>query len=275
MTSLSNEHAARLIVELSDQELLRGPPRDLLHKAQANPYYGQGFRHEPHVSRTSNGIVNFALLVHTNFMLLLFPGSSRLIQNWALRTGNFSFRRVRQMDGKVHKGFWLQVTSYWSDLKLKLRQWSTLPVVLGGYSRGGACAVITALRVEREFGLNRIQAIITLGQPACVNFDLGERISADWGQRYIRIVTSTDLIPLAPTWPWYHQAGVVWYYQKDGTLLKKPSKDQIERAIRSDNPLMRRPKSLIGFLRATKRQAQLLIKGHGLATYRACLNANT
>ena len=180
MTSLCNQRTARLIAELSDQELLSGSSRDLLHKAQADPYYGPGFRHEPHVSRTSSGNVNFALLVHTQIVVVLFPGSSRLIQNWASRTGNFSFRRVRQMDGKVHKGFWRQVASYWSELKSELDQWSTLPVVLGGHSRGGACAVITALRVERDFGLNRIQAVITLGQPACVHFKLGRRITADW-----------------------------------------------------------------------------------------------
>ena len=119
-------------------------------------------------------------------------------------------------------------------------QWNTLPVVPVGHSRAGACEVKTALLVEREFGLNRIQAVITLGQPACIHFKLGRRIAADWGQRYIRIVTSTDLIPLAPTLPWYNRVEVVWYYKKDAARIENPSKDEMEEAIRSDDPLMRR-----------------------------------
>ncbi len=143
--------------------------------------------------------------------------------------------------------------------------------MLGGHSRGGACAVITALLVQRTYELERVAAVITLGQPGCVSLKLARRIRRDLGRRYVRIVTSTDIIPLAPTWPWYTHAGVMWFYKMDGTRIENPLKDDIEEAIREDNPLMRRHRSLIRFAMSVWRQTQVVIDGHALGTYRACL----
>ncbi len=261
---------ASLIAELSEQNLLRGDPYDLLLQAQSDPMFGAGFQRLPYVSRNRGKNVNFALLQHTDFILLVFPGS-KLLQNWTSRTGNFSIRRVRQLGGKIHKGFWTQVDSYWAELSRRLAQCDTLPVVLGGHSRGGACAVIAALLVEQYLGNYRLAAVITLGQPACVNFKLARRINRDWGERYLRVVTSTDLIPLAPTWPWYYRAGEVWFIKKDCTRLVNPSKDDIEEAMREDNPLMRSQRSLPRFFLAARKQAVRVREGHDLATYRDCL----
>ena len=116
---------------------------------------------------------------------------------------------------------------FWEELARELNHLPTLPIVFGGHSRGGACAVITALRVEQQYELRRVAAVITLGQPGCVNLKLARRIRRDWGRRYVRIVTSTDIIPLAPTWPWYTHAGVMWFYKMDGTRKENPLKDDI------------------------------------------------
>lgn len=266
-----NEQLSVLIAELSDQDLLRGDPEDLLQHAQADQYFGDGFHSLPYVSQNDKNNINFALLQHRDFILIIFPGS-KMIQNWTSHTGNFSFRRVRRLGGKIHKGFWRQVDSHWSELTNKLSTCESLPLVLGGHSRGGACALIAALRVEHEFGFDRIGAVITLGQPGCVNFKLARRINRDWGDRYVRVVTSTDVIPLAPTWPWYYHGGKVWFCKKNSTRLVNPNKDQIEQAVREDNPLMHTQRNLLMFFLSIQRQAQRIREGHDLTTYCDCLN---
>ncbi len=221
------------------------------------------------MSRNESGNVRYALFYHDEFMLVIFPGSRMTSEDWAGEKGNFSFERVTvpEIGGKVHEGFWKQVDSYWSELAAKLDQYPNVPVVVGGHSRGGACAVIAGLRIERELQ-NRLAAVVTVGQPKCVNFKLATRIEREWADRYVRIVSSTDPIPLVPPEPWYYHAGTVWFYDKRGVCRVNPTALEIEEAIRRDNPAaMREHGNLAKYALAVVKQGWTSIAGHKLTYY--------
>lgn len=260
-----------LVTSLSRKEVLHGEPEHFLHQARLNRKYGTGFRELPCVSRSESGHVNYVLVHHCDFILVIFPGS-RTCEDWTSGTGNLVIKRVSEMGGKVHQGFWKQVNSYWGIVARQLGQGSDVPVVLAGHSRGGACAVISALRVEHELGIHRIGAVITLGEPGCINYDIASRINTTWGGQYARIVSSTDPVPLAPSKPWYHRAGVMWFYDKDGTRWIDPTRDVMEEVIRRDNPFMQAHRDVPMCVLALMKQAWECKKGHDLAHYHILVN---
>ena len=229
------------------------------------------------MSRNENGDVTYALFYHVDFMLVIFPGSRITIGNWAGERGNFSFERIGipEMGGKVHKGFWRQVDSYWSELAGKLGQYPNVPLVVGGHSRGGACAVIAGLRIEQELQ-NKLAAVITLGQPRCVNRKIAEQIQPKWKDRYLRIVSSTDPIPLAPLEPLYYHTGTVCFYDRTGVCRVDPKESEIKDAIRRDNPLMMlEHRNVARYVQAVVKQSWECIAGHNLSYYDALIHGIT
>ncbi len=269
---------APLVTTLSPPKLLAGNIQRLDERAKCNRNYGLGFRHHPpHVSRNGDGDVTYALFYHDDFMLVIFPGSKITVRNWAGERGNFSIDRVAvpELGGKVHEGFWEQVDSYWPELARKLGQHPNVPVVVGGHSRGGACAVIAGLRIEMELQ-NRLHAVITLGQPRCINRKVAERIQRKWADRYVRIVSSTDPVPLAPPEPFYYHAGTVWFYDKNGERRVNPMEYEIKEAIRRDNPAkMREHRSVTRYVKAMVKQAWECIEGHKLTYYHSLVHGTT
>ncbi len=247
---------------------MRGDERTLLKHAQEDQALGWGFRHLPVSSWNETGNLNFVLLHHMNFMLVIFPGS-KMLENWTTDRGNLNVRKINFLHGRIHEGFWYQVDSYWTHLVSLLDGRPGTPVVFAGYSRGGTCALISALRFRAERGKVRIGAIITVGQPMCVDSNLARKINHWRPREYIRIVTSNDVIPLAPSnFIDYAHAGVMWFYNKSGKLWINPSEEVINAAIRQDNSLLQPHDSPLGFLLAIPDQVEELKKGHSLTNYR-------
>ncbi len=221
------DNYVKLVTALSPQKLLRGPEKDLLKCAKKDEHFGKGFEKKPVSYKNKNRNLNFVLLYHEHFKLVIFPGS-KMLENWIpVDGGNFNLDQIEYQSGKVHEGFWNHVNSYWATLVSLLKECPNIPVVFAGHSRGGACALISALRFNDEQSQVPIEAIITIGQPMCVDLDLANEIDRLWPNKYIRVVRSTDIIPLGPpNLVQVADTGLKWLYEKSGnittTRLQKP-----------------------------------------------------
>lgn len=174
MDQLQRDYLTPLTLALTSRTAMAGGKKELLARARA---YDDGFQHV--ITRySSDGVLQFALLFHTHYNLVLYPGT-RHKSDWL---SNCSCAPTRYRDGYVHSGFWHSVDDTWSSLKRALVK-TDGPVVFAGHSRGGACAVIAALRWKDE----RMGAVITFAQPRVVDASLAERIlTKRWGSRYTR-----------------------------------------------------------------------------------------
>ncbi len=103
-------------------------------------------------------------------------------------------------EGRVHRGFFVNVEAVWDDVLRELRQGSAPEVIyVTGHSLGGAMAVLAAtqLRSMDEFK-TKMRGVYTYGQPA-----VGDQTFADWGTKTIgsmlyRHVYHHDLVPQLP-----------------------------------------------------------------------------
>ncbi len=175
MDGLHRDYLTPLIVSLTARDAMEGGRKELLARARA---FDPGFEYAT-TRYSDDGVLQYALLEHAQYNLVLYPGT-RCKSDWV---NNMSCVPTRFRDGWVHSGFWSAVSESWPSLKRALGR-TEGPVVFAGHSRGGACAVLSALRFGNE---ERLGAVITFAQPRVVCSTLAERIlTKRWGERYTR-----------------------------------------------------------------------------------------
>lgn len=175
----------KAFVKLSSKKILRGRKKKLLAAAQA---IDGGFS-DP-VQQYTGDELQYAVIRHTRFLLVLFPASMLRLNDWV---SNADIRKVKFRGGSVHKGFWSHVDSYWPKLLQLFESEPNKSIVFAGHSRGGACAVVAALRFTLSLpeGDARLAAVITIGQPPVVSKNLAVNVLTErWGRRYKRFVSS-------------------------------------------------------------------------------------
>ncbi len=224
-----------LVTALSDPNLVRGDENKLLMQARQDKHFGADFVSDALISRDVGDFVNFLILPHTDFMLVIFPGSKMVSSDWTTVTGNLRIEQLDYLNGRVHQGFWNKVETYWENLAAIVNSAPEKRLIFAGHSRGGACAVISALRYGVEFGRRRVAAVVTIGQPRCVDERLAFTVNEMWGERYIRVVTSTDVVPSTPPKELgYKHAGNLWLYDKHGRVTKNPARE-VKREMRRND----------------------------------------
>lgn len=159
----------------------------------------KGFYNITPVTNRRNNRIQFVNLEHTAFELIIFPSSTRY--DWLGDAGNLNMNWTHlplpgyEVEGEALAGFVSAVDEMWPDLN-KIFNQSRKKVVFLGLSRGGACAVISALK----FGDNsRLGAVVTFGQPRCVKRSLAQEVfDTAWKDRYFRFAGTRDPVPLLP-----------------------------------------------------------------------------
>lgn len=230
------------VMALSSYALLNKGEETLMFEAQRRDH---GF-YRAFVSYDDRGAIQFALLWHNDYLLVIFP-YSRKKKDWVGKQGNMNLAMTKKMGGWIHKGFWNQVDSYWVKLYGLLCRHPRLPVLFTGHSRGGACAVLSALRFTND---ERLAGVLTFGQPAVVGHTLAGQIENRWYGRYLRYAETLDIVPLIPPAPWYKQCGRLMLIAEK-RLLEDPSSQQINFHIEQDNPIMRNPHQVFEQVRRT------------------------
>lgn len=254
---------ALLAVTLANPDLLRSNSTHMRSVAQEDPYYRRGFNDLPYVSFNRHGNVDYAMYYHDNFTLVVMPGSQNMRDWLSPRKGNLRFWRTRKMNGMIHKGFWTQVDTYYQRMVERIPD---KPVVFAGHSRGGACSTIAALRFIDEFDAKRVLALTTFGQPKCLDGTLAKQLDEQLGKRYVRVVSSTDIVPLTPGNRRYKHAGQQWFYDRNGTLFINPTQITIRKAVRRDNSVMKQQK-IVSRVMNLIAQASEFWDGHSLDYY--------
>lgn len=175
MDPLQRDYLTPLTLSLTAREAMDGGRKEMLARARA---FDNGFKYAT-TRYNADGVLQYALLEHVSYNLVLYPGT-RQTSDWL---GNISCTPTRFRDGWVHSGFWNAVSESWPSLKRAIAR-TKGPVVFSGHSRGGAIAVLAALR----FGnLDRLGAVVTFAQPRVVCSTLAEKIlNRRWGKQYTR-----------------------------------------------------------------------------------------
>ncbi len=78
------EHFVGLACDLSKENIMNGDPVRLLELARPDPYFGTAFADttNPIVSPDAKNRVEFVILQHTDFTLVISSGIEIVIQNW-------------------------------------------------------------------------------------------------------------------------------------------------------------------------------------------------
>ena len=108
----------------------------------------------------------------------------------------------------------------WDKVKNYINYYSDYPVLVGGYSLGGAMAHHAVLDVVRYIaGLDREQEVVfyTHGSPRFANKDTinyFQDLMADTESNYYRIVWLHDIVPKLPPieFGYRHTGNEIWYY---------------------------------------------------------------
>lgn len=172
--------------------------------------------------RAGDDRVLFVHLAHPNFDLILFPSSTLDVRDWTDGIGNLNTDMTsiahygRHMDGcEAHAGFVAAIDDMWALLEGALRQPRSKKVIFCGLSRGGALAVIAALRFNN---MRRLGAVVTFAQPRCVNRRVCAVLDDVWGRKYFRFAGSLDPVPLLPRGDGYWHGETLIHVTRDGVV---------------------------------------------------------
>lgn len=119
--------------------------------------------------------VQFAVLWHAYYVMVLFPpsrGPLRQPNDWIRGRGNTNAKKKTCFNVEVHADFSNQVDSLWDELLRQIDLEADKKIVCAGYSRGGAVAMLSALRLDDDC---RLYKVVTFGQPAAVDKKSGKR----------------------------------------------------------------------------------------------------
>lgn len=139
---------------------------------------------------------------HEAFVLLSIRGTA----TWDENRSNAVFRQAEfppelEMEGKIHEGFLHGFMSSIEPLNNLLRQYDLQqkPIVVTGHSRGGALAILHALKLFQ--GGADVRAIYTFGQPRTGNLEFHRFVNDKFPRNYHRIIHEQDITPQVPPTP--------------------------------------------------------------------------
>lgn len=136
------------------------------------------------------------LVVHKNFMAMVFRGTDELI-DWL---NNIKLTKVDAECGTFHGGFFDAFNEIWSELRadyLELQSEQERPLFITGHSLGGALAGITAAHCL--FYNYPFVSVYTFGQPRALMVDSIPSFNAACGDHYFRFQRHYDLVGYIPT----------------------------------------------------------------------------
>jgi len=147
-------------------------------------------------------------------VLIGFRGTDERTDWWT----NLNIFFKRSPFGWVHRGFMNATESFWPDLPEKLSDFRGRgqTIWITGHSLGGALALLAAVKLHMEHGLE-IAGIYTYGQPPVGRGGFCANLAKHFPNRYFRFVNHIDAVSDATLF-FRHPAREVRYFDTSGKL---------------------------------------------------------
>lgn len=158
---------------------------------------GEGYG-KVRIVRSKKNLARLFMGINNGILIISFEGTN----NSESTLGNCEFGQAKstisEIKGSMHKSFFKGFATLLPELKKALAKfpYKDYPIIIGGHSRGGALAAITAIWLKKNG--YRINAIYSLAQPHIGDVEFVDDLRKNFPYNVYRMNMEKDMTPFVP-----------------------------------------------------------------------------